>query len=553
MSPTMAPKPILYVVEQVSAAALTGSEAPPKSANRTSRTSARRVIATTVKKISLKCGAQLAVSAQARRRPGSPASQRSAFRSSTPSYTAQMGHWSESLVDDVARQLGGTPDRTLLASLLETAGREIEVLSGRSFHGVRRTTSTFEPNGLPLVEVPDIHIGSVHCAIGVWEIRDPVDPAHATVLQLVPVNPPVRKAAPVGEALKIGGQLVWELSRAGGLSASYVLHWLGRIPQAEQRRELLQRIANPAVRCHVPVVGVAIGGWWFQIARRLLWVTNEVEDEGRLVELLLADEATAAKVPPLAATEPVLIVARITRQPVDWAFTVRIWSEGARRPADRPWSILAKAVHGHGVPTITIDPGSTPQEIACQLILKAYWHGYINGDEPELASAVAAAYPQPVERIRRSTYAPSTASAAAKLLEQLIQPGFDPAQGAEATRRYVRRKASIVVMEYRKQENPERYPWTQVGISERRFYKLLPRFAQKLQGRYDYNRDDVVARMRAYLDALDNDRGVQADARELLRSRGFHDAAARKWLQRHRPEDAVHAWPHRACSPEAKT
>jgi hypothetical protein len=88
----------------------------------------------------------------------------------------------------------------------------------------------------------------------------------------------------------------------------------------------------------------------------------------------------------------------------------------------------------------------------------------------------------------------STASAAATLLEQLIRPGFDPAQGAEATRRYVRRKASIAVMQHRKLESPDRCPWTQVGISERRYYKLLPLFAQKVNGRYDYDHDDVVAR-----------------------------------------------------------
>jgi hypothetical protein len=49
-------------------------------------------------------------------------------------------------------------------------------------------------------------------------------------------------------------------------------------------------------------------------------------------------------------------------------------------------------------------------------------------------------------------------------------------------------------MQHRKLESPDRYPWTQVGISERRYYKLLPLFAQKVNGRYDYDHDDVVAR-----------------------------------------------------------
>jgi hypothetical protein len=49
-------------------------------------------------------------------------------------------------------------------------------------------------------------------------------------------------------------------------------------------------------------------------------------------------------------------------------------------------------------------------------------------------------------------------------------------------------------MEYRKAEAPDRCPWTQVGISERRYYKLLPHFAQQINGRYDLDQDGVVAR-----------------------------------------------------------
>jgi hypothetical protein len=212
-------------------------------------------------------------------------------------------------------------------------------------------------------------------------------------------------------------------------------------------------------------------------------VTSATEDEGRLIESLLDQTTSGGEVVPLAAVEPILIVARMTQHPADWAFTARIWTEGVRRPIDRPWSKLAKAIHGHGIPTITLDPVSTPFEIACQVVLKGYWHGYIGSDEPTLANAVAMAYPRQVERIQRATRAPNPASAAATLLAQLIRPGFDLAQGAEATRRYVRRKANIVVKEYRKDEAPDRYPWTQVGISERRYYKLLPQGQRPLRPR----------------------------------------------------------------------
>lgn len=450
----------------------------------------------------------------------------------------------DEVAHDVARRGGGSPDRRMLIDTLARVGRELDVLSGRSFRPARRTTSVFEPNGLPFVDIPDLQVGSMDPVAGLWAIPDPVDRQMATVLQVGSLANPAPKAAPVAEALWIAGQLLAEASRTGRLSGDYVLSWLGAVDR-EQRAGLMRRVMDPAVRLSIPILGFAVGGWWIQIARRLIWVTSETEDEGRLIELLLDKTKTGGEAAPLAAVEPILIAARMTRQPADWAFTARIWTEGVRRPTNRPWSKIANAIHGHGIPTITLDPVSTPLEIACQVVLKGYWHGYIGSDEPALANAVAMAYPRQVERIQRVTRAPNSVSAAAMLLEQLIHPGFDPAQGAEATRRYVRCKANIAVMQYRKGEAPDRYPWTQVGISERRYYKLLPQFAQKVNGRYVLDQDDVVARMKAHLDSADQVRAVRAAALDILRARGFSEAAARKWLQRHRPEEAVNAWPRR--------
>jgi hypothetical protein len=274
-----------------------------------------------------------------------------------------------------------------------------------------------------------------------------------------------------------------------------------------------------------------------------MWVTNDTPDEGRLLELILGRTAIDEEGVALVAAEPVLIVARMSRQPSDWALNARVWTQDVRRPIDRPWSKIAKAIHGYGVPTITLDTKSTPHEIACQVLLKCYWHGYIGGDEPALAKAVAKAYPRQVDRIQCVTRAPSSAATATTLLEQLIHPGFDPARGAEATRRYVRRKARIMVMEYRKVESPDRYPWTQIGIDERRYYKLLPLFAQKVNGRYDFDQDDVIQRMKDHVRRADHKREVHALAMRILQDRGFTITAARKWLQRHPHHEAVNAQP----------
>jgi hypothetical protein len=101
---------------------------------------------------------------------------------SMPSYTARMGHWSESLVDEAAQQIGGSPDRRVLMGLLAQAGRELDVLYGRSFHPLRRTTSVIERNGLPFVDIPDLQVGSMEPVVGAWAVSDPVNRQLATVL-----------------------------------------------------------------------------------------------------------------------------------------------------------------------------------------------------------------------------------------------------------------------------------------------------------------------------------------------------------------------------------
>lgn len=267
--------------------------------------------------------------------------------------------------------------------VLPFAGREVDILSGRTFQGVQRSTTEFEPNGLPFVDIPNIHVGSLQSARDVWAVADPVNPQHAEVMQLLRVEVADHRAAPVADALSIAGQLVAQMSEAGVLSSDYVLHWLlSAGATREQIQELFHRLIDPAVRFYVPILGAAYVGWWFQIARRLMLVTGETENDGHLVEMLLPNEATDGERVPLVAAEPVLIAARIVKHPADYAFVARIWTEGAVRPTDRSWSTFAKAIHGYGTPTITVDPSSTPMEVACQVILKGYWHRAVRAARP---------------------------------------------------------------------------------------------------------------------------------------------------------------------------
>ena len=127
-----------------------------------------------------------------------------ACRRFTPGYTARMGHWSESLADEVtlevARRGGVMPDRQRVLELLGQVGQEIDVLAGRSFRPAYRATSVLEPNGMPFVDFPDLRVGSLDSAGTGWEIPDPVNPEIATVAQLAPLIDPVPSAVPIAQA-----------------------------------------------------------------------------------------------------------------------------------------------------------------------------------------------------------------------------------------------------------------------------------------------------------------------------------------------------------------
>jgi hypothetical protein len=460
-----------------------------------------------------------------------------------------LGQWSENLLDEVIAKIGGDPDRELVKEMLRQTGQEIDILTGRTFDFRGTRTVRFETNGLPFVDVPDLQRGTMQGEQSVHEVPDPVNDLITTVVQVTPLVTLAPRAMPVGEALFYAGQIVAKARGEGLLDSDYIRWWLRENVEGGEMESVLRRVMDPDLRFIVPILGFEFGGWGFQISRRLIWVTDKTEDEGRLFEHLFdKDEMKARRAPPLFATESVLIVTRLTSQPVDWAFSARIWTQGVNQRTDRPWPMLAKAIHAHGIPVVTVDQASSPMELACQVLLKAYWHGYVGSDEPLLARAVALAFPRQVGRVRRETKAPDLDAAAALLLEGLLHPGFDPARGAEASRRYVTRKASIAIKQHRKQENADRQPWTLIGISERRYYKLLPKFATKVDGRYAADPGEIVPRMREYLDRLDRTRSARADLLAGLRGRGFSEAAARKWLQRHRPEDALNAWPRKRAA-----
>ncbi|MGA2514812.1 MAG: hypothetical protein ABSG37_14550 [Candidatus Limnocylindrales bacterium] len=447
-----------------------------------------------------------------------------------------MGHWADMLLPGVKQSLGisGDEQDAEILAYCRQSEAEIELLAGRQF-GLRSLDLQFHSGGLPFVAVPDMQIGSMHADSECWPIADPAQPGRASVLQVSQaLNPPIR-AVPKAEALSAAAAALALAHRCGQLSLA-PRRWFLEQAKAVPTGDLARALLDPGLHVQVEVVEGGVEGWWFQVSRRIRFWTSDTPDEPTLLEPL----APVGDGIVLVAQEPMLIVARVTEHPSDWAFAARVWVVDGTR-GRRPWQITSQAVHAYGVPILCLDGQTTPEEVVAQILLAAYWHGYLDSHETvAVPPALARAFPRQIARVRTGTDAPSDEAAAVLLFERLVRPGFDPTRGAGSIRHYIARHATTLVRAHRTSEL-EFHPWDELDISERYYYKLLARFGEKaLDGRYEVD-DATVAKIRAYLE----ERKRRKDAMDLLRLRGFGDAAARKWLQRHSIDEIRTAKPRR--------
>lgn len=454
----------------------------------------------------------------------------------SPCNTAQMGHWAEGRLPELKKQLGLSGDEhdAALLALTRWAQSDTELLVGHRFEGEQRGLR-IHFGGLPFAPTLDLQTATLGVPAEVWPIADPVHPEFSNVLQVARFADPPSRAVSKAEALSAAAAVLAAVHRDGWLSLAPLVWFVeqGKSRPVEFGRELL----DPKRHVHVPVAWGTVEGWWFQVSRRIFFVTKEAPDEPGLVELLAPPVDGLV----LAASEPILIVARMTEHPSDWAFVARVWAAEGTVLRPRPWRSESQAVHAHGLPILCLDGQSTPQEVVAQILLVAYWHGYLEGEETALIPrALASAFPRDVDRLRLGTGSSDAEAAAALLFERLLRPGFDPTRGAGSIRRYIARHATTLVKDHLSAQ-AEFHHWNEIGISQRRYYKLLARFAEKgLDDRYEVN-EAVLASVRDYL----NGRQRRADSMEWLRSLGFGDAAARKWLQRHDLSEIATAKPRR--------
>jgi hypothetical protein len=440
---------------------------------------------------------------------------------------------------DAKKRFGirGDEQDGLLRDHLRRTAADIELLAGRSFGGGPTTKAMeFELGVLPFVEISDLDVGAFQATAGCWPIPDPVRPETATVLQLGAFEKVRDRADPTPAALGAAGMLVAHCNAEGRFTDA-IWQWMAQQPSARPSNDRIRRLLDPEAHVQVPVATAGIGGWWIQVSRRIRLVTKKTPADQRLVEVLIQISDDLA----LTAAEPILIVARVTEQPVTWAMATRIWTIRGF-PTPGPWRLkgFAGLIREYGLPILSVDDATTPAEAVAQLLLAAHWHGYLRGEEQAIPPALALAFPREVGWVRRGTGSPDDATAATLLFERLLHPGFDPTRSTDTIRHYVRRHASTLVRAYRASEAPS-HRWDDLGINERHYYKLLRKFAAKtLDGRYDVD-ERTIEQMRGYLE----NRARRKAALELLQRLGFGEAAARKWLQRHEIASIKTAKPRR--------
>ena len=451
-----------------------------------------------------------------------------------------MGHWAEGRLPELKQQLGISGDEhdAELLPYVRQAQSEIEVLAGHRFES-RPFALHIDHGGLPFVATLDMQTATMRANSECWPIADPIHPEFANILQIGRAQNLASQAIGKAEALCAGAAVLAAVHRDGWLSLA-PRAWFVEQRKARPALEFGRELMDQGRHVQVPVATFGVGGWWVQLSRRIYFITKDTPDEPSLVELLMPPGDGLA----LVAGEPILIVARMTEHPSDWAFVARVWL-GEFQLHPRAWQLTSQAVHANGVPILCLDEQSTPEEVVAQILLAAYWHGYLEANDAAIPPALARAFPQQVARVRRGTGAPDDQEAATLLFERLLRPGFDPTRGAGSIRHYVARHATTLIRAHRTSE-VEFQPWHKLGINERHYYKLLARFGHKeLDGRYELD-DDTLATIGTYLD----DRQRHGDAMALLRSRGFGDAAARKWLQRHSIEEIRTARPRQPREPD---
>jgi len=185
-----------------------------------------------------------------RRRRSSPLGLVASADAMAPCNTARVGHWADELLPDVKARLGlrdGEQDERLLKNLRRAQAR-IELLSGRSFGGVRTAEQRFAFVALPFVELPDLQGQPQSTTQPFWPIPDPVHPEIAIVGQVAEFQELTVKAVPTAVALQRAGELVAACVAADHFKVA-VARWLHDQVEAGDQRKWARPASIPTSTC----------------------------------------------------------------------------------------------------------------------------------------------------------------------------------------------------------------------------------------------------------------------------------------------------------------
>jgi hypothetical protein len=105
--------------------------------------------------------------------------------------------------------------------------------------------------------------------------QDWLDPGRRTI-KVITKGSRVLEEVPASIDAFVWLALVAWASQTGRLSPEYLLWWLVKTIDPQQKVEFLKRTMVPTNRINVPIVATNVGGWWFQVTRRLRWLTSSM-------------------------------------------------------------------------------------------------------------------------------------------------------------------------------------------------------------------------------------------------------------------------------------
>ena len=267
------------------------------------------------------------------------------------------------------------PDSTLLAAV-QAAGTEIEMLAGQSFGPLKRHSVSTDTFGMPFVESPGILVGSEEGPSRRVAHPQPGGPRRrAFVAQVAEFEQLPERAMPA--ALGLADLPAEVRARGCHVRASFGcppadLAQARRFPPEE--RTAFFREADGTTRTTLTSRSRSeqSEGWWFQITRRVLWVT-EATDEMRLVEPLIPDGEGAPRRAGRGRAAPDHRPHHRASRGLGHGRPDLAVSRAPGGHLKVVAAVTATAVHDHGMPDpVRWTRSRLPRSSSCKLLLLAF-------------------------------------------------------------------------------------------------------------------------------------------------------------------------------------